>query len=585
MINFRFGRASAGLRPLLRLKVGLATIVLLGAAANAQIGPYPDPYDPTRLLSFDLVMDPANWELIRFDLTYDIEVPALFSAEGEAPILVSVRRKSAMALPSELNPQKISMKIDINEYVSGQQWHGVKKLSLENGDDVNVVTEGFAWYLHRIATGHAGSSYDPGLAAWVRVTVNGQDLGVYVNVEQPDKQFLKNRGTYVEDETWFYKQDGVDYVELKVGDPESPTYDLLCYSPFRVGSAPACPSPDDEEFVRQLKQELDLQAMMTAGAISAFTSNPDALFSKGKNFYFLDSLTNKRSFAPWDLDSAFGNLSVKKRIYDTGKGPGSAYEDEIVDHPSFRPLYDATMHGLLDGPFQEATLISFLDQTEALLAAPLAADPNNQIGSGVAAYFDKLRAWVPGRIANVRVQLPPPSGTAPGKATSPSPANGTTGVNVTTGLSWSAGSGASSHDVYFGTNPNPGAAEFQGNQLATTFDPGPLLVGVTYTWRIDEVNQYGTTIGDVWSYSTQASPGSITLSATGRKVKGRWSADLSWTGATTSTVDVFRDGVFLVNVGNSGAYTDSTSFKGGGSLTYHVCEPGGACSNTASVQF
>jgi len=92
----------------------------------------------------------------------------------------------------------------------------------------------------------------------------------------------------------------------------------------------------------------------------------------------------------------------------------------------------------------------------------------------------------------------------PGQASSPSPANGATKVSRSAILSWTAGSGADSHDVYFGTDPNPGASEFQGNQTETTFDPGYLGKNTWYYWRIDEVNTNGTTTGVVWSFKTGA---------------------------------------------------------------------------------
>jgi hypothetical protein len=96
----------------------------------------------------------------------------------------------------------------------------------------------------------------------------------------------------------------------------------------------------------------------------------------------------------------------------------------------------------------------------------------------------------------------PPS--PPGQATNPSPADGATDVSVDADLSWTAGSGADSHDVYFGTNPTPGAGEFKGNQPETTYDPGTMANSTTYYWRIDEVNAGGTTTGVVWSFTTEA---------------------------------------------------------------------------------
>jgi hypothetical protein len=87
----------------------------------------------------------------------------------------------------------------------------------------------------------------------------------------------------------------------------------------------------------------------------------------------------------------------------------------------------------------------------------------------------------------------------PGKATGPSPANGATNVGVTTDLIWAAGSGATSHDVYFGT-VSPGT--FQGNQTGTIFDTGTMSNNTIYYWHIDEKNAGGTTTGDVWSFTT-----------------------------------------------------------------------------------
>ncbi len=87
----------------------------------------------------------------------------------------------------------------------------------------------------------------------------------------------------------------------------------------------------------------------------------------------------------------------------------------------------------------------------------------------------------------------------PGQATSPSPANDASGVSENAVLSWTAGSGATSHDVYFGTS-SPGT--FQGNQTTTTFTPGTMNNNTTYYWRIDELGFGGKTTGTVWNFTT-----------------------------------------------------------------------------------
>jgi hypothetical protein len=89
------------------------------------------------------------------------------------------------------------------------------------------------------------------------------------------------------------------------------------------------------------------------------------------------------------------------------------------------------------------------------------------------------------------------------EATNPSPSNGSSITNLDADLSWTAGAGATSHDVYFGTSSPP---PFVCNQTAMTFDPGTMAYYTTYYWRIDEVNKWGTATGEIWSFTTFSPP-------------------------------------------------------------------------------
>ena len=78
----------------------------------------------------------------------------------------------------------------------------------------------------------------------------------------------------------------------------------------------------------------------------------------------------------------------------------------------------------------------------------------------------------------------------------------------------------------------------------------------------------------------------ITLSAVARRVKNDRYVDLLWSGATSSTVDVFRNNAKLTTVANGGAFTDRITTKGGGSWSYRVCEAGKTvCSADRTVTF
>jgi hypothetical protein len=96
-----------------------------------------------------------------------------------------------------------------------------------------------------------------------------------------------------------------------------------------------------------------------------------------------------------------------------------------------------------------------------------------------------------------------PTATLPAQATNPTPSDSESDVNrKTVTLSWTAGSGATSHDVYLGTSASLGPENFVSNQTSASYEPTVLRKGITYYWRIDEVNSDGTTTGVVWSFTT-----------------------------------------------------------------------------------
>jgi hypothetical protein len=104
---------------------------------------------------------------------------------------------------------------------------------------------------------------------------------------------------------------------------------------------------------------------------------------------------------------------------------------------------------------------------------------------------------------SLSVSVTTPTASIPEQATSPTPYDGEENVNrKEVLLSWSAGSGATSHDIYLGTSAELGPTDFVGNQTSTSYKPSVLRKGLTYYWRIDELNSDGTTTGNVWSFTT-----------------------------------------------------------------------------------
>lgn len=86
----------------------------------------------------------------------------------------------------------------------------------------------------------------------------------------------------------------------------------------------------------------------------------------------------------------------------------------------------------------------------------------------------------------------------------PLPADDAVYVPPDTVLIWSPGGGASSHEVFFSEDPGAGDTELTPVQGDTVFDPGALKRSTTYYWRIDEINEYGRTAGQLWRFTTDS---------------------------------------------------------------------------------
>lgn len=98
-------------------------------------------------------------------------------------------------------------------------------------------------------------------------------------------------------------------------------------------------------------------------------------------------------------------------------------------------------------------------------------------------------------------------GGVPAFPNQPYPTDEEEGVVTDIELSWQAGAGTTVQKIYFGTTNPPNLAGSQ--TTSSVFDPEGLNPATTYYWRIDGVNDTGTTEGPLWTFTTAALPGLV----------------------------------------------------------------------------
>jgi hypothetical protein len=121
---------------------------------------------------------------------------------------------------------------------------------------------------------------------------------------------------------------------------------------------------------------------------------------------------------------------------------------------------------------------------------------------------------------------------------------------------------------------------------ATSYSDTGLTASSSYSYRLAAESAVGDSAYSNIASATTLASSTISLSASGYKVQGKQRVDLSWSGATSSSVDVFRNGGKVMTTTNDGFEIDQINSKGGASYTYQLCEAGtSTCSDQVTVTF
>jgi spore coat protein CotH len=344
-------------------------------------------FDIDSVAQYQLGLEASYWNALVNDTTNSRYFPAELRCNDHGPFIVGVRRKRSGGT------EKVGLKVDINHYVDGQTFFGLKKLSLENGiseGDASssieaLASEYLAWRLMDLSGAHASR------AAFIRLQVNEDDLGVYVSVEQVDTSFLRTR--LGDDGGWLYKKSGgEDGYQTNEGVP-NPFEERFC---FWANGARACGVPSAAELAATLPGYLDIDQMLRMGGVSAFISNTDGPLVKDNNYHFYDFEGGRRVYIPWDLDTVMrDSLNVFTRMAEK-------YSDVLFTH--WEDDYDLILTELIAGPLRLEAVHAEIEKAFSVAGADLEADPYLS-GDSAPATRSRLRDWWSARHAAVTLQV------------------------------------------------------------------------------------------------------------------------------------------------------------------------------------
>jgi len=216
---------------------------------------------------------------------------------------------------------KRPIKIDFNEFVKGKKYDGLKKLNLNNGTgDPSMQRDVICFDLLR------NSGVKASRTSFSKVYINNVYWGLYQNIEQIDKTFLKNN--FAHGTGNLFKNKGWDTLNWKGNNPNlyHPPYELKTNKDDKnwsglVNLVDVLNNTSEEEFKDSISKVFNVEVYLKTLAVDVATNNWDSYLEHGRNWYiYEDTVTDIFTWIPWDYNfslnsTAFGPDTSECLIY------------------------------------------------------------------------------------------------------------------------------------------------------------------------------------------------------------------------------------------------------------------------------
>jgi spore coat protein H len=357
---------------------------------------------PDALPVYELRIAPDDLSKLQQEPRSDVRHPARFVAEGQE-YTVTVRYRGDWARSWPKKPLKIFFEKD-------KPFHGQHALNLNsNWRDPAFVREQLAYHIFSRCGVPASNT------RMVKLNMNGRFYGVFLQVEQPDKPFLKRtqlKGAVLykaNSHSWQSDESDLGKESAFHEHYEKETHKNEDYSDLQRFCRDLAVTKDVNNF---FATHVDLERYINFLAGNALVQNWD-WFSK--NHFFVHDVAGSGKWlpVPWDLDRTLGDhwrgrfdvTNVPLRL-GTREKPATIGWNKLYDaffhEPALRNKLLDRIEALLKNEFTKEKLFPILDQWESELAVDVKMD-RRRWPNGPAADFHagiaELKDFIEGRRA------------------------------------------------------------------------------------------------------------------------------------------------------------------------------------------
>lgn len=359
-------------------------------------------FDPAHIVEISVELKSEDWRQLRGQsreflhslgsqppskpFTY---FPANVTVDGRTIHNVGVRKKGFFG---SLDNSRPSLKIKFDEYVDQEPSIGFDRLTLNNNkSDPSRLSQYLSYKIFR-ASGTPAPRCN-----FAKVTVNGEYLGIYSNVESIKPPFLKDRfgddsGALFEGALADFFPDSVERFEKKNDHAKRKYLRELAEIMDR-----------DELSLDELDEVLDIRAFVKFWATESLMGVFDGYTNNQNNFFvYRHPATSKFHFIPWGTDTVFWDTVPISDFKPEVKSvhTKSILANRLYYRPDIQELYLQTINGLLEDHWHEEALIAEIDRTVDRLKEHV-LDENRGFARAVA----KLKSFIRGRRATIAADL------------------------------------------------------------------------------------------------------------------------------------------------------------------------------------